>query len=361
MPDVNTILAVFSVLLFVGLVAYFAFLVRHQEQVEPPEKPVYGVELLEQHYAAGATVEQPTPYFVAPIPASPDPLEISANLDKKIVLGAISLFALFGMIGAYFVIQGEASPLAPGKGIRGLAVEDQLRIDVVRGRALFAQLCYDCHGRDGKAGTTPDGRTLPGLPLNKADFKFANIQADPAKVADTRKLIENTITRGRPFPAPRYSMPAWGRSEGGPLSPWQVKQLADLIMYGTDEDWADVVQARQEHDMPLAEQIPPPPVPPSGEDVAKNVCTRCHTFTAGATSTNPLAPNLATYGATGPINDQLKALKASGDPDWLIKWVTDPPAIKPGTAMPPYGASAGGELPEASVKLVVEYLLKLGK
>ncbi len=350
--DVNAILAVVSVLLFVALIAYFGFLIRHQEQVEPPEKPVYGVELLEQHYAPGATVEQPTPYFVSPIPASPDPLEISANLDKKIVLGALMLFGLFGMVGAYFLVQPE---------IRANAADDQLRIDIVRGRALFAQLCYDCHGRDGKAGTTPDGKTLPGLPLNKADFKYENIKADPAKVADTRKLIENTITRGRAFAPPRYSMPVWGRSDGGPLSPWQVKQLADLIMYGTDADWADIVQARQDHDMPLAEQIPPPPAVPSGDAVFASVCTRCHTVTAGQNSPNPLAPNLADYGAKGPLNDQLKALKATGDPDWLLKWVTNPPAIKPGTAMPPYGASAGGELNDQQLKLVVEYLLKLGK
>jgi mono/diheme cytochrome c family protein len=350
--DINTILAGASVVLFVALIAYFGFVIRHQEQVEPKEKPVYGVELLEQHYAPGATVEQPTPYFVSPIPASPDPLEISQNLDKKIVFGALMLFGLFGMIGAYFVIQPA---------VRAAAEDDQLRIDVIRGRALFAQLCYDCHGRNGKAGTTPDGKTLPGLPLNKPDFKFENIKADPAKVADTRKLIENTVTRGRPFPPPRYSMPAWGRSDGGPLSPWQVKQLADLIMYGTDEDWNDIVQARQEHDMPLEEQIPAPPAIPSGDAVFASVCTRCHTATAGQNSPNPLAPNLADYGVKGPLSDQLKALKASGDPDWLIKWVTNPPAVKPGTAMPPYGQSAGGELSADAVKLVVDYLLKLGK
>jgi mono/diheme cytochrome c family protein len=260
------------------------------------------------------------------------------------------------MIGGYFVIQGEASPFAPG-GIRAAAERDQLRIDVVRGRALFATLCYDCHGRNGQAGTTPDGKQLPGLPLNKPDFKYANIQADPAKVGDTRKLIENTITRGRPFPPPRYSMPAWGRSDGGPLSPWQVKQLADLIMYGTDADWADIVHVREEHEMPVAEQIPPPPALPSGSDVAKGVCSTCHTFTAGQNSPNPLAPNLADYATKGPFNDQLKALKASGDADWLVKWVTNAPSVKPGTAMPPYGARAGGTLTDEQVKLVVDYLL----
>ncbi len=355
--DVNLLLAAVSIMLFVALIAYFAFLVMHQEQVEPPERDPLGVELLEKHYGAGATVEQPTPYYVAPIPASPDPLEISGNLDKKIVLGGAMLFAIFGMVGMYFVIQGDASPIAPG-GIRREAVDRQLRQDIVRGAALYAQLCYDCHGRDGKGGKTPDGQTLPGLPLNKADFKHETIKEDPAKLSDTRKLIEQTVSRGRKFTPPRYSMPAWARSEGGPLSPWQVKQLADLLMYGTDEDWADITHKRQEHDMLLAEQIPAPPAVQGGEDVAKGVCTRCHSFTAGQASVNPLSPNLAGYATTGPISEELKKLKASGDPDWLVKWVTNAPAVKPGTAMPAYGASAGGELGDESVKAVVKFLLE---
>jgi mono/diheme cytochrome c family protein len=329
----------------------------HQEQVEPEERPVYGVELLEQHYAPGATLEQPTAYFVSPIPAAPDPLEISGNLDKKIVLGGAMLFAMFAMIGGYFVIQSEASPLNPGKGVRGAAVERQLRQDVVRGKAVYAQLCYDCHGRDGRGGTTPDGKQLPGLPLNKADFKYANIKDDPAKVADTRKLIEQTIARGRRFEPPRYTMPAWSRSEGGPLSAWQVKQLTDLIMYGTEDDWADVVQVRQHREQPVAEQIPDPPAPRSGRDVAFSVCARCHTFNEGVTSPVPFAPNLFQYATRGPIADEVKRLKES-DPDWLRKWIANAPSIKPGTAMPAYGASAGGELSDDAVKLVVTFLLE---
>src|SRR6266545_4384784 len=120
--DVNLLLAAVSIMLFVALIAYFAFLVMHQEQVEPPERDPLGVELLEQHYGAGATVEQPTPYYVAPIPASPDPLEISANLDKKIVLGAALLFGLFGLTGAYFVVQPA---------LRANASDEQQHIDIV--------------------------------------------------------------------------------------------------------------------------------------------------------------------------------------------------------------------------------------
>ncbi len=351
--DVNTVLAVAAILLFLALIGYFAFLIRHQEEVEPSvEKPAYGVELLEQHYPPSSTVEQPTPYYVAPIPASPDPLEISSNLDKKIVLGGALLVALFAMIGGYYVVQPT---------IRANAEETQLRLNIDYGKDLFAQYCYDCHGRNGKAGQTPDGRTLPGLPLNKPDFKYANIKNDPTKVTDTETLITNTITRGRPFPPPRYSMPAWGTSDGGPFSSWQVLELQDFIMYGTDQDWADVVTIRQQKGMPIAEQIPNPPAAPNnGQVIATTVCTKCHTFTAGDKSPNPLAPNLSAYGKDGPFNAQLKALKASGDPNWLIKWVTNPPSVKPGTAMPPYGASAGGQLSDQQVQLVVQYVLTLG-
>src|SRR5205814_7759920 len=84
--DLNFVLAVASILMFAGFLAFFGYLIFHQQSLEPPEKT--GAELIEQHYAAGETIEQPTPYYVAPIPAAPDPLEISANLDRIILVGA---------------------------------------------------------------------------------------------------------------------------------------------------------------------------------------------------------------------------------------------------------------------------------
>src|SRR5712691_1993436 len=157
--DLNIILAVMSLLLFLGLVGFFGFLVFHQQQIEPREPT--GAELIEQHYAPGETVEQPTPYYVAPIPAAPDPLEISANLDKKIVLGATMLFGLFALVGGYFVAQPN---------FRAAAVEHQQEKAVERGRNLYANFCFDCHGKEGK------GDVGVGLPLNKPDFKYANIK-----------------------------------------------------------------------------------------------------------------------------------------------------------------------------------------
>ena len=358
--DVNTLLAIFSALLFIGLIGLFAFLIRHQEQVEPDEQ-VYGVDLLRQHYDAGATIEQPTAYYVSPIPSSPDPLEISGNLDKKILVGAGMIFAVLGMIGGYFVIQGEASPFAPGRGLRGAAVDHQLRLDVRRGKESYASLCYDCHGRDGKGGTTPEGKILPGLPLNVSGNKFETLKADPAGLGARRKLIEQTIERGRHFPPPRYSMPAWSRDEGGQLSDWQVKQLADLIMYGTDEDWADIAHIRQEHDADhqVAERIPDPPPIQSGREVAQGTCASCHGIATGQPSLVPPAPNLSDWIAAGSKpraeNAPLVALAAT-DPDWLVKWVSNAKKIKPDTLMTPQAAAEGGTLPDESIKRVVAWL-----
>ena len=359
--DVNLLLAGASALLFLGLIGLFAFLIRHQEQVEPSEPEVYGVELLRQHYDPGATIEQPTPYYVSPIPASPDPLEIAGNLDKKILVGAATIFAVLGMIGGYFVIQGEASPFAPGKGLRGAAVEHQLRLDVRRGKEVYASLCYDCHGRDGQGGTTPEGKQLPGLPLNVSGNRYETLKADPAALAQRRKLLEVTIERGRAKPPPQHSMPAWARSEGGQLSEWQVKQLADLVMYGTDADWADIAHIRQVHDIDgqVAERIPDPPAAASGKDVAAASCAACHSVQAGKGSPLPQAPNLADWIAAGskPLaaNAPLTAL-ARTDPDWLLKWVSNAKKIKPDTIMTAQAVSEGGPVSDDQIKLIVEWL-----
>ena len=63
----------------------------------------------------------------------------------------------------------------------------------------------------------------------------------------------------------------------------------------------------------------------------------------------------------GPLNAELKALKASGDPDWLFKWVSNAPSTKPGIIMPPFNKAAAGQLDDTNIKNIVEFLLSLGK
>jgi len=367
--DVNVLLAALSLALFVGLIGFFAFLIRHQNEVEPEEKTVEGVELIRQHYGAGDTIEQPTPYYVAPIPSSPDPLEIAGNLDKKIVLGGFMLFASFALIGAYLfallVVRADASS---GTWRDRVAEEHQLEALVTRGRNLYANLCFECHGKTGLGATDPDQKDLPGLPLNKADFKYDNIKSDPAKLAATESLLDLTIHRGRAKPAGQISMPAWGIADGGTLNDEQVRQLIAFIEHGTDADWADIVTVRRELGLPDVPN-PPKPVVLTGKEHGQaltlsnggTACVTCHSFDPGKASPVALAPNLGKYGVEGPLNDQLKALKASGDPDWLFKWISNPPAIKPGVIMPPFSNKNGGPLDDQSIRDLMEYVLSLGK
>jgi len=361
--DPNTVLAGLSLLLFVGLLAFFGFLIKHQNEIEPDEKPAEGVELLRQHYAPGETIEQPTPYYVAPIPSSPDPLESAANLDKKILAGAGMLFVVLGLVGGYLLLLlvGRADASSTTWRDR-VASERQLAASVTRGRNLYANLCFDCHG---KTGT---GDVGVGLPLNKPEFKYETLKDDPAKLKDAETLLQKTIERGRLKPAPQISMPAWSNHEGGPLNDEQIRQLLSMIQFGKDEDWGDMVAVRRE--LGLSEE-PNPPKPvaldpkATGKALMLNnpqaACVSCHSIEAGKNSPVAQAPNLSDYAVKGPLNAELKALKASGDPDWLFKWVSNAPAIKPGIIMPPFNKSAGGQLDDTNIKNIVEYLLTLGK
>jgi len=367
--DMHIVLAGLSIALFVGLIAFFAFVIRHQNAVEPEEKTVEGVELIRQHYGAGETIEQPTPYYVAPIPSSPDPLEIAGNLDKKIVLGGFMLFAVFALVGAYLftllVVRADASSSTWKDKV---AEEHQLEALVTRGRNLYANFCFDCHGKTGLGATDPDQKDLPGLPLNKPDFKYDTIKNDPAKLVATESLLDLTIHRGRAKPAGQISMPAWGIADGGTLNDEQIRQLIAFIEHGSDAEWADIVTVRRE--LGFAE-VPNPPKPvvltgkEHGQALTLNnggtACVTCHSFDPAKPSPVSLAPNLGKYGVEGPLNDQLKALKASGDPDWLFKWISNPPAIKPGVIMPPFSTKSGGPLDDQSIRDLMEYLLSLGK
>jgi mono/diheme cytochrome c family protein len=353
--DPNLLLAGASAILFVVFIAFFGYVIYHQQQVEPEEKPTYGVELLQQHYAPGDTVEQPTPYWVAPIPAAPDPLEISANLDRKIVAGAAMLFALVGLIGGYFLLEFVPGP----QNLLALGKERQLETSIHRGKNLFANFCFNCHGKlglgNGENGA--DGKPLPGKPLNNSAFKYETLKDDPQKLKDTENFLHLRITRGKANQPPTFSMPAWGNSDGGPLNEEQVSQLINFIMYGKEEDWADIVTIRQGIEGANTEPDPGlPPQPLSGADVAQANCVACHSFDPNKPSTVPTAPNLGRYGAQGPLNDQLKALKSSGDADWLFKWISNAPKIKPGIIMPVWLDKEGGQLTEQQIRLLVDYL-----
>ena len=369
--DLNVVLAALSLGLFLAFIGFFGFLVLHQSSIEPKEPT--GAELIEQHYAPGETIEQPTPYYVAPIPAAPDPLEISANLDKKIIVGAGMLFAVFALVGAYFftlfVVRADAHT---ERWRDAVAYEHQQQKAIDRGRNLYANFCFDCHGKTGLGSTDPSRKDLPGLPLNKPDFKYENIKDDPVKLKATEDLLTLTISRGRAKPAPQISMPAWSDHEGGSLNDEQIQQLVTFIMYGSDAEWADVVTVRLHSDGPEDGHLPLEPNPPKPQQLTpielgraltlsnpQAACVSCHSFDPNKPSTLPTAPNLGHYGTEGPLNAENKAAKASGDADWLLHWISNPPSVKPGVVMPPFSTSAGGQLSDQQIRAIIEYLQSL--
>src|SRR2546428_12079061 len=147
--DLNAVLAAVSLLLFLALVGFFGFAVFHEQSVEPREPS--GPELITQHYAPGDTVEQPTPYYAAPVPESPDPLEVSANTDKKALLAIALVFGLFAMMGAYYTLQtGIPIRAYAGTTMLDSSKQKQLDVSVEHGAETYASLCFDCHGKRGQ-------------------------------------------------------------------------------------------------------------------------------------------------------------------------------------------------------------------
>src|SRR5437870_13862933 len=155
------------------------------------------------------------------------------------------LFGIFALVGGYcstlMVVRADASS---ERWRDKLAETHQLDQSIERGRNLYANFCFDCHGKTGLGSTDPTRKDLPGLPLNKPAFKYDNVKTDPTKLKATQDLITLTIERARPKPPASISMPARRDTERGALNDEQIQQLLNFIMFGTDQDWADIVTVR---------------------------------------------------------------------------------------------------------------------
>jgi sulfur oxidation c-type cytochrome SoxX len=222
---------------------------------------------------------------------------------------------------------------------RDVASADKQTESVDRGVALFNQYCVPCHGPDGKA----EGRQ--GIPLNTEQ----NQSTDPAVGPDRMKVIENTIHRGR-----GAIMPAWGQADGGPLNDEQIDDIVNVIRTGA---WDKVEELALEQNGGVLPTPPPLPTPvAAGPDQGKalfgQVCTACH-ISNDYPNGGQVGPNLTGLGAM----THLDQINLDVSEDNLIKWVTNPQSIKPGTIMPPKGGATNWT--DADVKSVVEYLLSL--
>lgn len=115
-------------------------------------------------------------------------------------------------------------------------------------QTLYAGNCKACHGIDGKNG--------PGRILN-----------DPLYLAILpRQTLHDILVHGRPGTA----MPAWERSQGGPLAPKQIDALVD----GIYRNWAKPVQFGSTPHPPYAEDAKGNA--DSGRKLFARNCFMCH-------------------------------------------------------------------------------------
>jgi len=121
--------------------------------------------------------------------------------------------------------------------------------DILDFDSLFNVNCSGCHGTDGKNG--------PGRILN-----------DPLYLALVpRETLKDVILHGRPG----TSMPAWAKSEGGPMTPAQIDALVD----GMEKRWAKPVDFK-ENRPPAYQQGDAAGDPEEGRKLFLRSCFMCH-------------------------------------------------------------------------------------
>ncbi|HWE00755.1 MAG TPA: c-type cytochrome [Bryobacteraceae bacterium] len=154
-------------------------------------------------------------------------------------------------IGGMFVALAAASCGKPGP-------PPPASSGITEFRVLFQENCSGCHGAEGRNGAAQE--------LNNAEY----LSIAP------RDVIAQTIANG----TPGTPMPAFARSQGGPLYPKQITALVD----GIENNWAKPVKLSG---------TPPPYSAPEGDAAAgaqvfAAVCTLCH----------------GPKGRVGPVTDQ---------------------------------------------------------
>lgn len=181
-------------------------------------------------------------------------------------------------------------------------------------QTLFRDNCSGCHGTEGREG--------PGRILNDGLY-LAFIPK-----ASLRVVIEH----GRPGTA----MPAWARSDGGPLTPEQISALVD----GMERNWAKPASLHGAS-MPAYEEAGTTGDAARGKKLFLRDCYACH----------------AKGGLAGPLTDAAY-LSLTTRQNLRTSIVVG----RPDLGMPDYRVlNLGRPLSEQDVADLVEYLASVGK
>jgi len=280
-----------------------------------------------------------------PLPEAPaGPPTGALAMERKIV-------AIVGMTAAMALLFMGYGFREPARQVDAQA--QQRDISIGRGITNFSSLCFPCHGEKGQGAVVPDVTPLRlAPPLNRPDLQVDEIK-DPDAYKKQYDFIFKTIQRGRPG----TPMPAWGQSDGGTLLDEHVNELALMILNGnkpllfegsTETPWQHIEDKVKEHVAAGVGQLPKQPdveqlpfyqaLDPQSQQGVKYMlqfgCGSCHTVPNIPGASGTIGPNL---GGPTPIGQRKQIAGGAGpnnSPADLAAWITDPPSLKPGTAMP---------------------------
>jgi mono/diheme cytochrome c family protein len=183
--------------------------------------------------------------------------------------------------------------------------QQQITIDLNVAMNTYAANCSVCHGISGEGiGAIPA--------LNKPALK----ESDP-------EVVVKIISRGL-F---KTQMPAWAKSDGGPLSDYQIEQVVTLIRFGNWEETRDrVVNLGMAPKVPFSSIVDPEILielkkKEGGEVLANGVtlfaakCVACH---GGDGLGTDLAPALNDPKVRGKSLEELKRIVTLGVPGTLM-------------------------------------------
>lgn len=270
------------------------------------------------------------------------------------VTAFVTLFMAIGLIILMYLI------FEPQR--RNASANEARHASVERGAVLFAENCVICHGATGQ------GIAGAGFPLNTQDNQFPN--------DEQKDLLRKTIQQGRQNSTGNLpNMPVFLNTNGGPLNAQMIEDIINFIGYG---DW-NAVPRILEHDLgtPVAAIPPPPelgtPIPrgparaaggPGSDDPGAKVfaanCTACHRISPEFPGGGGVGPDLTGIAVRGkiPVSAKDSPAAVEANKEGLTTWIRNPQAIKPGAAMPGFGAQ---QIPDDKMAELVDWLLKHDK
>ncbi len=275
------------------------------------------------------------------------------SMERKVV-ATLGLMILSGLLltGYSFV--------EPRRQVEATERQDARSIE--RGIDNFTTLCIGCHNIDGTGAVVP-GSVAAGSPIVGAVLNREDLRADPANkdlYNERYNFVNKTIHRGRTG----TPMPAWGRTDGGPLLDEQIHELTllivrgDTIMPSGKTAWVETSEVAKQK---IAHGAPEPVTPSidissltpdqaAGAKIftGKGGCIGCHNAGSGGGTTGPNLGHIATEAET---------MKPGMDArSYISESIHDPQAfIVPG--FPPVMPSFRGTLTEDEINSVIAFLL----